>query len=140
MNDNNEHKLEEWLKHCEGFSSHPYLDTVKKVTIGYGRNIDDNGITQAEAEIMLRNDIARCKAELAPYAWYVEQPAGVQMALLNMCFNIGIGGLLGFRKMIMALTVKDYTKAAKEALDSKWALQVGQRAKDVALMIREASE
>lgn len=131
-----EEQLEEWIEKCEGFSSHPYLDTVKKVTIGYGRNIDDNGITKEEAKMMLRNDIARCKAELAPYMWYVNQPEGVQMALLNMCFNIGIGKFLGFRKMIMALTVKDYAKAAIEALDSKWATQIGQRAKDVALMIR----
>ena len=137
MNDKNEHQLEEWIKHCEGYRSHPYLDTVKKVTIGYGRNIDDNGISQQEAEMMLRNDIARCKTELAPYPWYVNQPAGVQMALVNMCFNLGIGRLLGFRKMIMALTVKDYANAALEALDSKWATQVGQRAKDVAVMIRE---
>lgn len=86
---------------------------------------------------MFDNDFARCERELAPYPWYVNQPEGVQAALMNMCFNLGIGRLLGFRKMIMALTAKDYTTAAIEALDSKWAKQVGQRAKDVALMIRE---
>lgn len=108
-----------------------------KVTIGYGRNIDDNGISQVEAEFMLDNDIARCLKELSPYPWYVNQPENIQNALLNMCFNMGISRLLGFRKMIMALVAKDYTKAAIEALDSKWATQVGQRAKDVALMIRQ---
>jgi lysozyme len=50
---------------------------------------------------------------------------------------MGINRLLGFKKMIMALTVKDYTKAAIEALDSRWATQVGGRAQDVALMIRD---
>lgn len=129
--------LEKWIAQDEGLKLTPYLDTVEKLTIGFGRNLYDVGITREEAIYLMRNDIARCKAELAPYAWYVNQPEGVQMALLNMCFNIGIGRLLGFRKMIMALTIKDYTEAALEALDSKWATQVGQRAKDVAVMIRE---
>lgn len=129
--------LKDWIKQHEGYRSHPYLDTVGKVTIGYGRNIDDNGISKEEAEILLDNDIERCRKELSPYRWYSEQPFGVQDALVNMCFNLGLARLLGFRKMIAALEVKDYTKASKEALDSKWATQVHQRAKDIALMIRE---
>ncbi len=129
--------LKDWIKKCEAFRSHPYLDTVGKITIGWGRNIDDNGISKEEADYLFDNDFNRCKAELAPFPWYVNQPQNVQDALMNMCFNIGIGRLLGFRKMIAALIVKDYTKAAIEALDSKWATQVGQRAKDVALMIRQ---
>ena len=114
-----------------------YLDTVDKQTIGWGRNIEDNGISKEEADFMFDNDFARCQRELAPFPWYVNQPQNVQDALMNMCFNMGIGRLLGFKKMIVALTVKDYTKAAIEALDSKWAGQVGQRAKDVALMMKQ---
>lgn len=130
-------QIDDWIKKHEGLRLKPYLDTVGKLTIGYGRNIDDLGITLEEAEFLLQNDLKRCRQQLAPFSWYVNQPKNVQDALLNMCFNIGISRLLGFRKMIVALTVKDYTKAAIEALDSKWATQVGQRAKDVALMIRQ---
>jgi len=129
--------LKDWIKQCEGFRSHPYLDTVGKVTIGFGRNIDDLGISMDEAEFMLDNDIARCKHQLETYPWYVKQPPCVKDALVNMCFNVGITRLLGFHNMIKALMVYDYTTAAQEALNSKWASQVGQRAKDVALMIRE---
>jgi len=129
--------LKEWIKKNEAFKSHPYLDTVGKLTIGWGRNIEDNGISKEEADYLFDNDFARCQRELAPYAWYVNQPQNVQYALMNMCFNLGIGRLLGFRRMITALIVKDYTKAAKEALDSKWAGQVGDRAKQVALMMRQ---
>jgi lysozyme len=129
--------LKEWIKKCEGFASHPYLDTVGKLTIGYGRNIHDNGISQKEAEYLFDNDFSRCERELAPYPWYVNQPKNVQDALMNMCFNMGIERLLTFRKMILALTIKDYTTAALETLDSKWAIQVGNRAKDVALMMRQ---
>ncbi|CAB4151553.1 COG3772 Phage-related lysozyme (muraminidase) [uncultured Caudovirales phage] len=129
--------LKDWIKKQEAFKSHPYLDTVGKLTIGWGRNIEDNGISKDEADYLFDNDFARCQRELAPFPWYVNSPQNVQDALMNMCFNLGIGRLLGFRKMIMALTAKDYTKAAIEALDSKWAEQVGQRAKDVALMMRQ---
>lgn len=129
--------VKEWIKRCEGYNSYPYLDTVGKVTIGYGRNIDDNGISKEEGDYLFDNDFSRCQQELSSYPWYVNQPKNVQDSLMNMCFNLGIGRLLGFRKMIIALTAKDYTTAAMEALDSKWAYQVGQRAKDVALMIRQ---
>lgn len=114
-----------------------YFDTVGKKTIGYGRNIEDNGISLDEAELMFSNDFARCQKELAPFTWYTNQPDNIKSALMNMCFNMGITKLLGFKKMIAALTAKDYTKAALEALDSRWSIQVGQRAKDVALMIRQ---
>lgn len=129
--------LKDWIKHHEALQLRLYLDTVGKQTIGWGRNIEDNGISKEEADFMFDNDFSRCQRELASYPWYVNQPKNVQDALMNMCFNIGIGRLLGFKKMIMALVSKDYTKAAIEALDSKWAAQVGQRAKDVALMIRQ---
>lgn len=130
-------ELKDWIKQHEGYSSHPYLCTSKRVTIGWGHNLDDLGITKEEAEFILDNDIARCEKELSQYSWYRIQPEHVQHALINMCFNMGITRLTGFTKMITALINQDYTKASIEALDSKWAKQVGQRAKDVALMMRE---
>ena len=126
-----------WIKHCEGYRSHPYLDTVGKLTIGWGHNIEDLGITKEEANFIFNNDFDRCKKQLKKFEWYVDQPKNVQAALINMCFNIGIKRLLGFKKMISAIINQDYTTAAKEALDSKWAQQVGKRAKDIAVMIRE---
>ncbi len=134
-----EEDLKDWIKACEGFRAHPYLDTVGvgKVTIGYGRNIDDNGISPKEAEFMLDNDISRCKEELSHYGWYTNSPLNVQAALINMCFNLGLTKLISFKKMIAALERQDYTVASIEALNSRWAEQVGKRAKDVALMMRE---
>lgn len=129
--------LKDWIKKCEGFSAHPYLDTVGKVTIGYGRNIDDIGISAEEADYLLNNDIERCIRELSSQQWFIIQPKSVQGALVNMCFNLGLSRLLGFKEMIKALYVKNYTLAASEALNSKWAKQVGQRAKDIAVVIRE---
>ena len=130
--------VKDWIKNCEGLRLHPYLDTVEKVTIAWGRNLE-NGISIDEAEFMFENDFNRTVKELSQYSWYLNQPQHVKDALINMNFNLGIHRLLGFKKMIMALIEKDYTTAAMEALDSKWAIQVGQRAKDIALMIRQGA-
>ena len=127
------------IKRHEGFNSRPYKCTAGKLTIGWGRNIEDNGISVQEAEFLLDNDILRCQLDLYKYRWYLDQPYDVQIALLDMCFNMGINKLICFKKMIKALEDKDYTVAAMEALDSKWAKQVGDRAKTIAVMIREAN-
>lgn len=116
---------------------HPYIDTVGELTIGWGRNLDDNGLSKEEADFLFDNDFNRCERELGAYAWYTDQPEGVKGALMNMCFNLGLPRLLGFKRMIAALEAKNYNLVAKEALDSKWATQVGDRAKDVAVMLRE---
>ena len=129
--------LKDWLIENEGLRYHPYTDTVGKLTIGVGRNLSDRGLTLEEIHFLLDNDIARCKKDLSSLDWYKTQPPGVQEALLNMCFNLGITRLKKFTKMIDALRVRQYHKAALEALDSTWAQQVGDRAKQVAAMIRE---
>lgn len=129
--------VKRWIKSHEGLKLKMYRDSVDKWTIGYGRNIEDNGITLQEAEFMFDNDFLRCKNELISYGWYACQPQNIQSALLNMCYNMGLSRLLGFKKMIAAIIERDYTKAAMEVMDSKWAKQVGDRAKDVALMMRE---
>lgn len=125
------------IKNHEGCRLKPYVDTVGKTTIGYGRNLEDNGITKEEADFLFNNDFNRCQIQLTQYPWYTQQPQAIQDALLDMCFNLGITRLLGFKKMIQAIQERDYTKAAIEALDSKWATQVPNRAKDIALLIRQ---
>lgn len=132
--------LKNWIKKYEGFSSVPYFDTGRKLHIGYGRNLDDHGVSEEEADYLLENDIAHCLDNLNRMEWFISQPDGVKDALINMCFNIGFTRLLTFQKMIDALVAKDYTKAASEALDSRWAEEVGQRAKDIAVMIRECAD
>ena len=122
----------------EGIRLKPYLCSAGRTTIGVGRNLQDNGISYSEAVFLLENDIHQCKQELLHFEWYSTMPLGVQQALINMCFNLGLTRLLKFERMIKALEDRNFTLAAKECLDSKWAEQVGDRAKDVALMIRNS--
>jgi lysozyme len=125
-----------WIKKCEALRLQMYTDTKGNPTVGWGRNMR-KPISLDEAELMFQNDFKEAVGELQLYEWYYSQPLGVKNALINMNFNLGINKLLGFKKMIAALTAKNYTLASIEALDSLWATQVGDRAKDVAVMLRE---
>lgn len=121
------------LKRDEGVNLKPYHCPAGKLSIGVGRNLDDLGITEEEAEQMLRNDVARVEGELdRAYPWWVKCPGSVRRGLVNMAFNIGLSRLAGFKKMLACLQAGDYRGAAREALDSKWAAQVGDRSKRIA--------
>lgn len=130
-------KIERELMRDEGVRLKPYRDTVGKLTIGVGRNLDDNGITKQEALTMLRNDIANSRQELESFGWYRRLDARRQDAIVNMHFNLGLPRLLSFKRMIDALNNQDYKRASDEALTSRWAVQVGERAQRIAKIIRE---
>lgn len=130
-------KLIEQLKRHEGLRLKPYRCTAGKLTIGIGRNLDDNGISEAEAEFMLENDIANCIDELdAAFDWYAYLSPARADALANICFNIGLPRLLGFKKALYNMEQGFFNKAADEFLDSRWATQVGDRAEELAEQIR----
>lgn len=117
----------------EGVRLKPYRDTVGKLTIGVGRNLDDRGITEIEAAQMLDTDINLAKVELAFFMpWSSQLNDARREALLNMTFNLGIVKLRLFKNMLAALKAGDWQKAHDEALNSKWAKQVKQRANRIA--------
>lgn len=131
-------KLRDDLKRDEGVSLKPYKDSVGVLTIGVGRNIEDVGISHEEAGILLDNDIERSLGDLdRELPWWRLLPDDVQRGLANMSFNLGITRLLKFKRMIAALKARDWNDAAKEALDSKWAEQVGPRAHRIAKLFRD---
>ncbi len=122
----------------EGLRLKPYLCTAGKMTIGVGRNLDDVGITEEEAHYLLENDIGRLRAELdQALPWWRQLSEVRQRALANMAFNLGLSRLLGFRKCLAALQAEAWDEAAREALNSQWARQVGARSARIAQMIRE---
>jgi lysozyme len=125
------------LKRDEGVRLKPYRDTVGKLTIGIGRNLDDVGISQGEAEFLLMNDIQSAHKHLAQAApIFARLDAVRQRVLLNMAFNMGTPRLMTFRKMWDALDLFDYAAAADEMERSKWATQVGMRATRLAQQMR----
>ncbi len=127
------------LMRDEGLRLKPYRDSVGKLTIGYGRNLDDVGISEIESDILLDHDIRRAIADLdRSLPWWRGLPPPWQRGLANMAFNLGLPRLRGFKKMLAALEAGDGERAATEALDSKWAGQVGERAHRIAALYRSA--
>ena len=130
--------LRSQLERHEGLRLKPYLDTATppRLTIGYGRNLDDVGITREEADYMLAGDIDRVERELDTIDEYVALDLIRQTVIANMAFNLGFNGLLQFKRMWAAIGRCDYEKAAEEMLKSKWARQVGNRAIELAEIMR----
>ena len=140
----NEDRLTTSLRKHEGFRSTVYTCTAGKFTIGIGRCIDisvsGSGITQAEAEYLLRQDINRFTAMTHGLIVTFDSIDDVrQETLVELCFNMGPTNLGKFTKMLAAIDVKDWDTAAAELLDSRYAAQVGQRAITLANQLRIGS-
>lgn len=122
----------------EGLRLKPYICPAGKLTIGVGRNLDDKGITKAEALLLLDHDINEVVMALhRKLPWFDYLGLARQDVLVNMAFNMGVTALLKFKKMLAAVEAGDYHRAADEMLASKWAGQVGRRATRLAVVMRE---
>lgn len=125
------------LARDEGIEFKPYRDTVGKLTIGVGHNLDDVPISHAAAMQILEDDIVRTMGELNRVAPFWSSLDDVrQRVLANMAFNLGGDGLAKFVKMLAATKEGDYDRAADEMADSQWARQVGSRAVRLISMMR----
>ena len=133
-------KLRDMLKRHEGVKSHAYECSAGKITVGVGRNIDQDGgigLSDDEIDYLLDNDIVRCIQELNQnFGWFNSLDDARRDAVINMCFNLGISRFAGFKNALAAMQSADYETAADEFYDSRWAKQVGNRAIEVCEMIR----
>ena len=126
-------KMIEQLVDHEGLELHPYEDSLGILTIGVGRNLEERGISEDEAFYLLGNDIEIIWDELIKQHPIVEDLDDQrQMILLDMAFNMGVPRLGKFKKMWAAIENGDMIEASKQALDSRWADQVGRRAERLA--------
>jgi len=133
-------KLREMIKRHEGVETHAYKCSQNKTTIGVGRNIDPNGgigLSEAEIDYLLNNDINRCIGELSGFVWFPDLSEARQNAIVDMVFNLGITRFKGFKNAITAMSKSDFETAADEFYDSRWAKQVGNRAIEICEMIRK---
>jgi lysozyme len=129
--------LRDDLVRDEGIRLKPYRCTAGKLTIGVGRNLDDNGISRPEALALLDNDIARVKAECErTFAWFGSLDSVRQEVVLNMVFNLGITRFSQFHQTIQHIQKGDYSAAADQMLKSLWAKQVSARATRLATKMR----
>jgi lysozyme len=124
----------------EGCVLHAYECTRGAITIGYGRMIDEKfggGITREEAAYLLGNDIQRVTRELqSSLPWVIRLSEPRMGVLMNMCFQLGLAGLLKFKNTLALIRGGRYDEAAAEMLDSTWAKQTPERARRLALQMR----
>lgn len=146
-------RIKAQLVRHEGLRLKPYRCTAGKLTIGIGRNLDDCGISQTEAYVLLENDIQNCEKQLLDEIpeIYINLDEVRKSVLLNMCISIpqsrfaplrepcylGIGGLLEFNNTLAFIGAGDWERAANGMLASKWAKQVGRRAMELSEMMRK---
>ena len=122
------------LKQEEGFDGMPYEDTLGIPTIGYGTKLP---LTEEEAELLLKHRLDKKILEISEKEpFFLDLPQKAQEVIANMAYQLGVGGVLEFKKMWAALKHRDYQKAADEMLDSKWAKQTPNRAKRLAEIMR----
>ena len=145
--------LKKQLEMNEGLKLRAYLCPAGRLTVGVGRNVEANPvddelgrtinavgmtITHDEAMLLLDHDVDRTVSQVRTNVpGFDELPESCQHVLVDMAFNMGLAGLLGFRNMLKAIRAGDFQKAAREMLNSKWAGQVGVRAKRLVRMMTE---
>lgn len=128
--------LKELLIRHEGLRLKPYRCTAGKLTIGVGRNLDDRGISNDEAMLMLDNDIAQTIRECRTFPWFENLDNVRQAVIASMVFNLGLTRFQKFRKTIAAIEAGDYHAASAEMVLSDWYNQVGKRGWELVEMMR----
>lgn len=138
MNTNDLELIKE-LRRDEGVVDHAYQDSLGYWTIGVGRLIDKRKggkLTDEEIDYLLMNDVKECVADLDKnLPWWRSLSDARRRVLVNMRFNLGMAGLLGFKNTLKFIETGEYKRAADNMLLSKWAKQVGQRANRLAKMM-----
>lgn len=128
------------IKRHEGLVLHAYKDSLGYLTIGYGRLIDKakhGGISEAEAEYLLQNDVSSVLSVLHRNITFFDSLCIPRQAvLLNMAFQMGITGLLKFKKTLSLIEMGDFDSAADNMLKSLWAKQTPIRAAEMAEQMR----
>ena len=140
----NDKLLIEELRRDEGVRYSPYLDSEGIKTVGVGHNLEAHPLelsyplTNEQVNQILADDLVRVFSGLdRKIGWWRNLSYARQRVLANMAINLGVDGLLGFRRMILAVDRGHYDQAAREMLNSKWATQVFGRAVRLAKMMAD---
>lgn len=130
--------IQQLLEFEEGYREEAYYCSENYPTIGIGSKIGPKGsslrhydfkVSKSLAYAWLMDEVLKIEAELSKLDWFCNVTGDRRTVLISMAYNLGVTGLLKFKKMILAITQEDWVEAKKQALDSRWAKQVPHRAK-----------
>lgn len=139
-NKNSMTKMQDQLTRHEGEVLHAYQDHLGYLTIGIGRLIDKRkggGISREESAFLFSNDVNNRLQELqTKLPWFSSLDDPRKAVLLNMSFQLGVAGLMGFSKTLSMISSGKYSEAADQMLLSKWAQQTPGRANELSEQMR----
>ena len=128
------------IKRHEGFRSKVYQCTEGYDTIGYGFAIKDLELDEDVAELILMKKIQKLLERiLVVFKWFKDAPDEVKFVVTNMCYQLGLSGFSKFKKTIYYLETEQYDEASLEMLNSLWAKQTPNRAKELSETISHLS-
>ena len=131
--------LIEQIKKHEGFRSTVYQCTEGYDTIGYGFAIKDLVLDKDIADLILERKLKDLEKKIASrFGWFYNAPDPIKDAVTDMCYQMGVSGFSKFKKTIYYLETEQYEEASTECLDSLWAKQTPNRAKEVSEAISSA--
>jgi len=132
--------LEERIERHEGRRNSPYEDSEGVLTVGIGRNLRDVPFSDDEIDLMFANDMKRARAGAETFIAYRHLSEARQNVLVEMIFQMGVGGVSKFKKFLAAALSGRVSDAAKEMLDSRWQKQTPERAKELATIFERGYE
>lgn len=125
------------IKKHEGFRSEVYECTEGYDTIGYGFAIKDLKLDEDIAELILKRKLDELEERIAgKFSWFSVSPDVVKEVVTNMCYQLGVSGFSKFKKTIYLLETEQYEDASIEMLNSLWAKQTYNRAKELSETLR----
>ena len=133
------------IKEHEGFRNVCYKDSLGKQTIGWGHLcIEDYWVEGKEYATPMLNDIfeedfIRAFTNANRLTKGLDLNPKAQGVIIEMVFQLGIGGVSKFKKMWKALEKLDYVTAANEMLDSKWHSQTKTRCEELSAIMESCT-
>tara|TARA_R100000742_G_C4240534_1_gene60316 strand:+ start:139 stop:543 length:405 start_codon:yes stop_codon:yes gene_type:complete len=129
--------LKDRIKKHEGYVGMVYKDSLGIDTIGYGFAIKDLELDEDICEEILVRKIKDLESSIKiKFDWFSYMPSEIKDVVMEMCYQLGVGGFSKFKKTISYLEDNQWEEASVEMLDSLWAKQTPNRAKSLSDIVR----
>ena len=129
------------IKKHEGYVGIVYKDSLGIDTIGYGFAIKDLELDEDICEIILERKLHNLIDRLLlKFGWFKYMPPEIKDIVTEMCYQLGVTGFSKFKKTIAYLQNKQWEEASVEMLDSLWARQTPNRAKEMSNRVKKLGE
>ena len=126
------------IKEHEGYVGIVYKDSLGIDTIGYGFAIKDLELDKDVCDIILERKLHNLEDSVnLKFSWFIYMPQEIKDVVMEMCYQLGVNGFSKFKKTVSYLQDRQFEEASVEMLDSLWAKQTPNRAKELSNRVKE---